>query len=146
MGVTRSLDNLNSDQLSEATGELRNLVEGVVNRAVPRASQRLTIRQYLNRPRYLVPTVYTTFRVYSPYPMQFNVKRGLTNQRVEKFDHFALDESTVGYKCLVCQDNPVIGTRMMRLDCHVDHVFCEQCAVPWFESHNTCPTCRQAFS
>ena len=75
-----------------------------------------------------------------------NVNRGLTTQRIEKFGRFALDESTVGHKCLVCQDDPAIGTRMVRLDCHVDHVFCEQCAVPWFEGHNTCPTCRQAFS
>ena len=73
-----------------------------------------------------------------------NVNRGLTKERVDRFERFG--ESTVGHKCLVCQDDPAIGTRMMRLDCHVDHVFCEQCAVPWFEGHNTCPTCRQAFS
>ena len=81
-----------------------------------------------------------------PGEMLGNVNRGLTTQRIDRFEHFALDESTVGHKCLVCQDNPAIGTRMVRLDCHVDHVFCEQCAVPWFEGHNTCPTCRQAFS
>ena len=79
-------------------------------------------------------------------PLLGNVNRGLTNQRIDRFERFVLDESTYGHKCLVCQDDPVIGTRMVRLDCHVDHVFCEQCAVPWFESHNTCPTCRQAFS
>ena len=75
-----------------------------------------------------------------------NVNRGLTIQRIDSFERFALDESTVGHKCLVCQDDPAIGTQMVRLDCHVDHAFCEQCAVPWFQGHNTCPTCRQAFS
>ena len=75
-----------------------------------------------------------------------NVNRGLTTQRIDRFERFTIDESTVGHKCLICQDDPAIGTQMVRLDCHVDHFFCEQCAVPWFEGHNTCPTCRQAFS
>ena len=124
--VIRSLD----QYLSETTDGLPNLVEGIGNRS------RITVNR--RRRRIRVITIRAT--------RKRNVNRGLTKQRVDRFEHFALDESAVGHKCLVCQDDPAIGTQMVRLDCHVDHAFCEQCAVPWFQGHNTCPTCRQAFS
>ena len=73
-------------------------------------------------------------------------RKGLTKQRIDRFQHFVLQISAVGHKCDVCQFEPAIGTPMVRLDCHVDHVFCESCAVGWFEGHNTCPKCRHAFS
>ena len=114
-----------------------------------RSRDDMSIQSYRNyfEVRELWRTHVTAVRpVNRPGAMLCNVKRGRTTQRVDSFERFALDESTVGLKCLVCQDDPAIGTRMMRLDCHVDHVFCEQCAVRWFEGHNTCPTCRQAFS
>ena len=46
-----------------------------------------------------------------------NVNRGLTTRRVDRFERFVLDESTVDRKCLVCQDDPTIGTRMIGLPC-----------------------------
>ena len=71
--------------------------------------------------------------------------RGLTSERVGMFQHFDADESLVGEQCIICMNDFEIGTKMVRLDCHVDHYLCKVCADRWFEDHNTCPNCRHAF-
>ena len=73
-------------------------------------------------------------------PMQ-----GLTVERVGKFQHFEAYESMVGQQCAVCLDDLEVGRKMVRLDCHVDHYFCQTCADDWFKKHDTCPTCRHKF-
>ena len=70
---------------------------------------------------------------------------GLTPFRISKFEHFSADESLVGERCVICMDDVEVGAQMVRLDCHVDHIFCEKCAERWFEDKNTCPTCRHTF-
>ena len=81
-----------------------------------------------------------------PFRLQhFDISRGLTPERIEKFQHFDADESMVGEQCIVCMNDLDIGTKMVRLDCHVDHCLCKVCADRWFEDHNTCPNCRHAF-
>ena len=52
----------------------------------------------------------------------------------------------VGEQCVVCLDDLEVGTKMVRLDCHVDHYFCKTCAHGWFKDHKTCPTCRRVFN
>ena len=71
--------------------------------------------------------------------------KGLTSKRIRKFQRFDADESMIGEQCIVCMNDLVVGTKMVRLDCHVDHYLCKVCAYGWFEEHNTCPTCRQKF-
>ena len=71
---------------------------------------------------------------------------GLTPERIERFEHFDADESLVGETCLVCMNDLEVGTKMVRLDCHVDHYLCKVCAHGWFKDHNTCPTCRHVFN
>ena len=73
------------------------------------------------------------------------VVRGLTPTRIERFEHFDADESMVGEQCLICMDDLEVGTKMVRLDCHIDHYLCQKCAHGWFKDHNTCPTCRHVF-
>ena len=74
------------------------------------------------------------------------VDRGLTYGRITEFEHFEADESMAGEQCLVCMDDLEVGTKMVRLDCHVDHYLCETCAYSWFRNHKTCPTCRRQFN
>ena len=72
--------------------------------------------------------------------------QGLTSERIERFEQFDADESMVGERCLVCMSDLEVGTKMVRLDCHVDHYLCKTCAHGWFKDHNTCPTCRHVFN
>ena len=71
---------------------------------------------------------------------------GLKPARIGKFEHFVADESLVGETCLVCMDELKVGTAMVRLDCHVDHILCKVCVDTWFNEKTTCPTCRHDFS
>ena len=71
---------------------------------------------------------------------------GLTPQRIAKFEHFTADESLVGEKCIVCLDELEVGTKMVRLDCHVSHFLCNTCTDAWFKNHITCPLCKHVFN
>ena len=72
--------------------------------------------------------------------------KGLTGERIEKFESFSADESLKGEHCIVCGDEIEVGRRMVRLDCHVSHILCKKCAEKWFKDHNTCTNCRKEFS
>ena len=73
-------------------------------------------------------------------------QKGLTQARIEKFHRFLADQSLVGERCSICQDDiEEVGRRMMRLDCDGRHNFCQGCAERWFADHNTCPNCRKVF-
>ena len=77
---------------------------------------------------------------------EFDQSKGLTPERIQKFQHFDADESLVGEQCLVCMSDLKIGTPMVRLDCHVDHILCKTCVEKWFKDHKTRPSCRHAFN
>ena len=72
-------------------------------------------------------------------------KKGLTPERIQKFHHFAADESMVGDRCVVCLDDIDVGRKMIRLDCSGQHQLCKVCVENWFASNNTCPLCRHVF-
>ena len=74
-----------------------------------------------------------------------NESQGLTNERIQKFEHFSADQSLVGEQCLICTDDLQVGTQMVRLDCHVDHILCKKCVDKWFKDNKTCPSCRREF-
>ena len=72
--------------------------------------------------------------------------RGLTSERIGKFEGFKAGELFKGEKCIVCHDDIEPGREMVRLSCHVSHMMCKICAENWFKNHNTCPSCRKVFS
>ena len=73
-------------------------------------------------------------------------QQGLQPARVQKFHQFSADESIIGDRCTICQDDDIeVGRRMMRLDCDGQHIFCQGCVEGWFADHNTCPNCRYTF-
>ena len=58
---------------------------------------------------------------------QLHQQQGLTAARIKKFKQFPADESLVGDRCTVCQDDIKVGRIMMRLDCNGQQVFCQDC-------------------
>ncbi|KAF8113873.1 hypothetical protein N665_0045s0111 [Sinapis alba] len=48
------------------------------------------------------------------------------------------DDSTLA--CAICREDFVIGESARRLPC--DHLYHNDCIVPWLASHNSCPLCR----
>ena len=72
-------------------------------------------------------------------------QQGLTAARIQQFQQFPADELLAGDICSVCQYEIEVGSRMMRLDCDGQHVFCKDCVEGWFADHKTCPNCRHEF-
>ena len=107
--------------------------------------QRLQQR-ILNVYRIQQPTYDEFTRILMNLRNQQELERGLTPERIDNFEHFTADESLVGEQCLICMDDLKVGTKMVRLDCHVDHYLCQKCAIGWLKDHNTCPTCRHVFN
>lgn len=44
-------------------------------------------------------------------------------------------------QCSVCWDDFKLGEEVRQLKC--EHIFHEDCIIPWLELHNTCPVCRK---
>ena len=44
-------------------------------------------------------------------------------------------------QCSVCWDDFKLEEEVRQLKC--DHIFHENCIIPWLELHNTCPVCRK---
>ena len=63
--------------------------------------------------------------------------QGLSAERIQKFEHFTADQSLVGEQCLICMEDLKVGTQMVRLDCHVDHILCKKCVGKWFKNKKT---------
>uniref|UniRef100_A0A915EJR7 RING-type domain-containing protein n=1 Tax=Ditylenchus dipsaci TaxID=166011 RepID=A0A915EJR7_9BILA len=43
-------------------------------------------------------------------------------------------------QCVTCMDNFKVNEKVARLDC--EHIYHQQCIMPWLRLHNTCPLCR----
>ena len=72
-------------------------------------------------------------------------QQGLTAQRIQQFEQFQADESSVDDHCVICMGDIEIGRNMMRLDCDGQHTFCQVCIEGWFAIKKTCPICRHVF-
>ena len=126
------------EQSDDNFSELRNFFSQPVENGIPQMLPSQAPRgdfTYFHRVWYIDPL--RNFALHS--------SRGLSRKRIEKFEHFTADESLVGEKCLICMSDLEIGMEMVRLDCHVDHIWCKVCVKKWFKDHKTCPTCRHAF-
>ena len=80
----------------------------------------------------------------SPLAAQ-NRRKGLSLERIQKFDHFQADESFTDETCWICLEDIKVGMVMIRLDCIGKHVFCKNCIEEWFTNQKTCPNCRFYF-
>ena len=49
----------------------------------------------------------------------------MTPKRAGNFEHFDADESIVGKRCIICINDLEVGTKIVLLDCHVDHYLCK---------------------
>ena len=73
-----------------------------------------------------------------------NRGRGLSLERIRKFDQFQAEESFSG-EYGICLEDVQVGMIMVRLDCRGKHTFCRNCIEKWFVDHKTCPNCRFTF-
>ncbi|XP_014322668.1 E3 ubiquitin-protein ligase RNF126 isoform X4 [Myotis yumanensis] len=49
-----------------------------------------------------------------------------------------------GLECPVCKDDYELGERVRQLPCN--HLFHDNCIVPWLEQHDSCPVCRKSLT
>ncbi|XP_056894237.1 E3 ubiquitin-protein ligase RNF126-like isoform X1 [Takifugu flavidus] len=49
-----------------------------------------------------------------------------------------------GLECPVCKEDYSVGENVRQLPCN--HMFHNNCIVPWLQQHDTCPVCRKSLS
>jgi E3 ubiquitin-protein ligase RNF115/126 len=67
-----------------------------------------------------------------------------SKQEVEKLEKTVIsEENSTEFKekdCSVCRENYKIDEKTIKMPCN--HVFHEDCLMPWLKQHNSCPVCR----
>jgi len=67
----------------------------------------------------------------------------MNDDEIKKIPTIKIDQSHIDAKaqCSVCWDDFKLEEDVRQLKC--DHIFHENCIIPWLELHNTCPVCRK---
>jgi len=92
-------------------------------------------------PLFIIPCT-CTFKLLPKY-------RGISNKVLKRFNSFRynpteeVDEENAP-SCSICMENYEPGARIKRLPCN--HEFHPDCIIPWLETNNSCPICRQTFT
>ncbi|KAJ8892706.1 hypothetical protein PR048_005287, partial [Dryococelus australis] len=53
-------------------------------------------------------------------------------------------ETGKSLQCSVCWDDFSLGESVRKLKC--EHIYHENCIVPWLQLHGTCPICRKSLN
>nr|XP_020471866.1 E3 ubiquitin-protein ligase RNF126-like isoform X2 [Monopterus albus] len=67
-------------------------------------------------------------------------------EKIKSLPTISITEEHVGagLECPVCKDDYRVEERVRQLPCN--HLFHNDCIVPWLEQHDTCPVCRKSLS
>ncbi|KAG2464162.1 E3 ubiquitin-protein ligase RNF126 [Polypterus senegalus] len=67
-------------------------------------------------------------------------------ERIKSLPTIQITEEHVGsgLECPVCKEDYTAGEMVRQLPCN--HLFHNDCIVPWLEQHDTCPVCRKSLS
>ncbi|XP_029561505.1 E3 ubiquitin-protein ligase RNF126 [Salmo trutta] len=67
-------------------------------------------------------------------------------ERIKNLPSIQITEEHVGssLECSVCKEDYSVGETVRQLPCN--HLFHNDCIVPWLEQHDTCPVCRKSLS
>uniref|UniRef100_UPI003AB0CC17 E3 ubiquitin-protein ligase RNF126-like isoform X2 n=1 Tax=Centroberyx gerrardi TaxID=166262 RepID=UPI003AB0CC17 len=67
-------------------------------------------------------------------------------ERIKSLPTITITEEHVGagLECPVCKEDYSVGENVRQLPCN--HLFHNDCIVPWLEQHDTCPVCRKSLS
>ncbi|XP_061776220.1 E3 ubiquitin-protein ligase RNF126-like [Nerophis ophidion] len=67
-------------------------------------------------------------------------------ERIKRLPTISVTEEHVGagLECPVCKEDYSAGEHVRQLPCN--HLFHNDCIVPWLEQHDTCPVCRKSLN
>ncbi|XP_063770553.1 E3 ubiquitin-protein ligase RNF126 [Pseudophryne corroboree] len=68
------------------------------------------------------------------------------NEKIQALPTVQITEEHVGsgLECPVCKEDYTVGENVRQLPCN--HLFHNDCIIPWLEQHDTCPVCRKSLS
>ncbi|CAI9552470.1 unnamed protein product, partial [Staurois parvus] len=68
------------------------------------------------------------------------------NEKIQALPTIQITEEHVGsgLECPVCKEDYTVGESVRQLPCN--HLFHNDCIIPWLEQHDTCPVCRKSLS
>lgn len=68
------------------------------------------------------------------------------NEKIQALPTVQVTDEHVGsgLECPVCKEDYTVGENVRQLPCN--HLFHNNCIIPWLEQHDTCPVCRKSLS
>ncbi|KAM4048961.1 E3 ubiquitin-protein ligase RNF126 [Anomaloglossus baeobatrachus] len=68
------------------------------------------------------------------------------NEKIQALPTIQVTDEHVGsgLECPVCKEDYTVGENVRQLPCN--HLFHNNCIIPWLEQHDTCPVCRKSLS
>ncbi|XVE84910.1 hypothetical protein DITRI_Ditri17bG0049400 [Diplodiscus trichospermus] len=84
--------------------------------------------------------------IYNPIPKQMTRRLSLyyKNQNQSNYNEKGKEKDEDGKRCAICLEDFEAREQVMLTPC--DHMFHEECILPWVKSHGQCPVCRFVLS
>ncbi|XP_030228245.1 E3 ubiquitin-protein ligase RNF126 [Gadus morhua] len=86
----------------------------------------------------IITQLLNQFENTGPPPADIDKIKSLPTVQVTE-EHVALS-----LECPVCKEDYSVGENVRQLPCN--HMFHNDCIIPWLEQHDTCPVCRKSLS